>query len=119
MRILLKLVVKHCQKLYVILGHLPIVTQVKRDTFLYHLRSKGTPSYTISGQKGHLPCSVSPAPQMCHLSLNVTYIRKLSLRMEKYLHTHQVLLSDDAAKSAVLKVKLAGFWEALGVDNMP
>jgi hypothetical protein len=39
--------------------------------------------------------------------------------MEKYLHTHQVLLSDDAAKSAVLKVKLAGFWEALGVDNMP
>jgi hypothetical protein len=25
-------------------GHLSIPSQVKRDTFLYHLRSKGTPS---------------------------------------------------------------------------
>jgi hypothetical protein len=39
--------------------------------------------------------------------------------MEKYLQARQVLPSDDAMKSSVLKVKLAGFWEALRLNNMP
>jgi hypothetical protein len=39
--------------------------------------------------------------------------------MEKNLQARQVLLSDDAMKSPVSKVKSAGFWEALGLNNMP
>jgi hypothetical protein len=39
--------------------------------------------------------------------------------MEKYLLARQVLPSDDAMKSSVLKVKLAGFWEALRLTTCP
>jgi hypothetical protein len=45
--------------------------------------------------------------------------KKLSLKMEKNL---QVLLSAHDMKRPVLpvsKVELAGFWEALGLNNMP
>jgi hypothetical protein len=45
--------------------------------------------------------------------------KKIKLIRAGGLQAHQVLLSDDAMKSAVLKVKLAGFWEALGLNNMP
>ncbi len=77
----------------VILGHLPIVTQVKRDTFLYYPRSKGTPSYTISGQKGHLPCSVFQTPLRRVICLSMfIYIKKLSLRMEISSHTSSLVI---------------------------
>lgn len=51
-------------------GHLSILPQVKRDTFLYYLRSKGTPS---------LFCLPNP-PQTCHLSLNVYLYKKFELK---------------------------------------
>jgi len=49
-------------------------------------------------------------------------LKKLSLKMENSFEAHQILLSAHTVKSPVLpvlKVELAGFWEALGLNNMP
>jgi hypothetical protein len=48
--------------------------------------------------------------------------QKLSLEMENFFEAPQVLLSAHTMKSPVLpvlKVELAGFWEALSLNNMP
>ncbi len=68
-----------------------------------------------------LPKAKKPDHFACKMGLHTSliYIKKLSLKMEKYLQAHQVLLSDDAMKSPVLEVKLAGFWEVLGLNNIP
>jgi hypothetical protein len=52
----------------------------------------------------------------------VYLLKKLSLKMQNCFEASQVLLSAHTLKSPVLpvlKVELAGFWEALSLNNMP
>jgi hypothetical protein len=59
---------------------------------------------------------------MCHLSLKLYLLNKLSLKLEKFFQASQsfaICLCYKKSILPVLKLELASFWEALGLNNMP
>jgi len=78
-----------------------------------------SPTHTIPGQK-LTPIFLSCPSDVPFVSKAYLF-KKMSLKMEIFFESPQVLLSAHTMKSPVLpvlKVELAGFWEALSLNNM-